>query len=850
MTSRKAGKMSKQKKKSQPLIDSLETAPTQISHTPILNPVYSIGAKIRGIYVSLFLILLIQFVVFNDYIFLNKLYLFLDIGSDSYNLFYPAFVECARYFRTDGIPTWSFSNGMGGAIFPGGLSSPFLWPLYLAGPDNLAYGIIFVELSKMVITGIVVYLYLTLLNFTKYTSIFGSVLASFIGYMVLGSTGWYGHSTNVVYFFLLLYSFELFYKKNNPIVFPLVVFFVATDPFRLYLYSIFMLTYVLLRLYSDKNLSFKESIIFLLKLTGLGAIGAGMSAVFLLDGLLDKINSPRVTGVAKASGMFESVSVFGLPSRLEAATVLLRFFSNDILGAGSEYKGFLNYLEAPIFYSGLISLLLAPQAIFLSDKRRRKALGIFFIVWMLPLVFPYFRYALYAFMGNYYKHGLSIFIPAIMLLYGIYGLEKIHQKKRINYGLLFGTLALLLIILHWPYFEGARYADTHMIDENLRILISCFLIGYTGILYFMRVDSARMYARGLLILLLCVETGWFSWVTVNHRNALSYEQFKDRIGYNDYTVDAIDYLKSIDKEFFRVNKDYSSSLAETNSINDAKIQGYFGTPSYSSFNQNEYIDFLNTAEIIPKGRETKTRWAIGLLQRPFLQAVASVKYNLLKSEDYAKRDVYFKMIYENLAAFGDVTVLKNNFFLPLGFTYDQYMLRKDFESLSRTHKDMAMFCAAVMDTQIEPLKCIKASEMSESLKNYKLSDFFQMVGEKRTHAMKVKSFSQKYITGDISLDVPQMIFFSIPIDRGWQAYVNDKPMPLIKANIGFMGLFLNPGSYHVELQYKVNHLIATVPISLLFFIVYLVVVFRKKILNFPTFSHFINFHERNALIKD
>jgi uncharacterized membrane protein YfhO len=105
-----------------------------------------------------------------------------------------------------------------------------------------------------------------------------------------------------------------------------------------------------------------------------------------------------------------------------------------------------------------------------------------------------------------------------------------------------------------------------------------------------------------------------------------------------------------------------------------------------------------------------------------------------------------------------------------------------------------------------------------------------MVAQKRALAMKMESFSQKYIAGEISLDVPQMIFFSIPIDRGWNAYVNGSPVPLIKANIGFMGLLLTPGTHHIELKYSVDHLPETATVSCLFFVGYVMIVLRKKFL--------------------
>jgi hypothetical protein len=839
--------MSNKKKNFRLLVRTSDVAPVRIPQTPHSHPVFTYFENTRGLYIYLFLVLLIQFFVFNDYILLKKLYLFLDIGSDSYNLFYPSFVESARHIRTDGIPTWSFNSGMGESIFPGGLSSPFMWPLYLLGPDKLAYGIIFVELSKMMIAGCIFYLYLTLLKFSKYTSVIGGILASCMGYMVLGSSGWYGHSTNVVYFFLLIYAFELFYIKNNPVVFPIAVFFIASDAFKILIYSVFLFTYILFRLISDNKLKLNESIVFLVKLAGLGAIGLGMSAVFSLESLLEKINSPRVTGKVKLTGSLMSTPVFGLPDRLEAATEILRSFSNDLLGVGSKYTGFKNYLEAPTFYSGLLPLLLAPQVFLIENSRKKIVSGVFLVVWMVPLIFPFFRYGLYAFMGNYYKNGLSMFIPAIILIFGLNGLEAICRQRRHSLYVLLGTLGLLLTILYIPYFAGPPYADKHFIDKDLRTLVSCFLIIYAGILCFMRFEAARVYAKTLLMLIVCAEMGWFSYITVNQRNALTKGQMESRIGYNDYTVDAVDYIKSIDSGFYRISKDYSSSPAEASSINDAKIQDYFGTPSYSSFNRNEYIDFLNATEIIPKGQESKTRWAIGLIQRPFLQAVASVKYNLLKNEDYAQRDIFFKMVYENVVSFGDVTVLKNNFFLPLGFTYDQIILRKDYESLSKPHKDMAMFCAALMDKEFPPLKTITASDMALTLKNFKLSDFSQMVGQKRAQAMKMTSFTQKHITGEISIDSPQILFFSIPVDGGWKAFVNSVPAPLVKVNIGFMGLLLKPGTYHVDLRYQVNYIMATIPVSILFVLIYLAVVFRKKLLRFFPLDSFSSIHGRDAL---
>ncbi len=779
---------------------------------------------ISGIYPLLALVCLIQLFVFRDYIFFEKLYLFLDAGGDSYNLFYPAYVHLARLLRTDGIPAWSFYKGMGAEVFPGGISSPFSLILYLIGPDRLGYGIVYVELLKMLLTGVFFYLYFRLWDFSKYTSITGGILASFLGYLVLGGSGWYGHSSNVVYFALLLYSFELFYKKNNWILFPIAVFFVAGNPFRLYLDAVFLFAYALLRLLFDRKFGFKESIRFLLKLAGLGFIGVGMGIVFSYGELMGMINSPRVSGDVKAVGGLISTPVFGPADRFQAVTAMMRSFSNDLLGTGSHFSGWKNYLEAPAFYAGLLPLLLAPQALFFKNKKKQVLFAGFLLIWIVPVIFPFFRYALYGFMGDYYKHGLSLFIPVILLLYGLHGLEAIDRKDgAFSYAALFVTLLILLTALCFPFFEGTPI----MINEHLRGMVGCFLILYAASLCLLNLNGLKPYAKGLLLFLVCVELGCFSSITVNHRKTVTREQFEGRVGYNDETIDAINYLQSIDAGFYRVNKDYSSTLAEVNSINDAEIQGYYGTPSYASFNKQEYIDFLKTAGIIEKGRESETRWALGLLQRPFLQAISSVKYNLIKHEDLSQKGRFFKAAYTPVGRFGEVTVLKNNFYLPFGFTYDQSISTADYLSLTQPRKDMAMFCAVVTDLSLPHLQPIGADEMREFIKNLTLRSFIDVVRWKRSDAMRMTGFSQTHIKGEITLDKPKLLFFSIPFDTGWQAFDNGKPVRMIKANIGFMGVMLDAGTHQIELTYRIEYLWVRAAVSILMLLIYLTLGFRR-----------------------
>ena len=47
----------------------------------------------------------------------------------------------------------------------------------------------------------------------------------------------------------------------------------------------------------------------------------------------------------------------------------------------------------------------------------------------------------------------------------------------------------------------------------------------------------------------------------------------------------------------------------------------------------------------------------------------------------------------------------------------------------------------------------------------------------------------------------EILFFSIPFDKGWKAKVDGKETELIIANIGFTGLLLDKGVHQIELSF-------------------------------------------------
>ena len=84
----------------------------------------------------------------------------------------------------------------------------------------------------------------------------------------------------------------------------------------------------------------------------LGFVGLLMNLTNVYSIFHKMFFSPRVVGNASYNQILSGGEDVINQANL-GATTLLRFFSSDILGSGSNFQGWFNYFEAPLFYIGL-----------------------------------------------------------------------------------------------------------------------------------------------------------------------------------------------------------------------------------------------------------------------------------------------------------------------------------------------------------------------------------------------------------------------------------------------------------------------------------------------------------------
>ncbi len=747
---------------------------------------------------ALGLILFIGFFVFKDYLLFEKAYYFKDMGSDSENYSYPYLFNTADYIARHGIPKWSFNFGMGQSTFPFFLRDPFDIFLYIAGKNHIFYGTVYKELFKILLGGLTFYYYLKMLKLSDYTTLTGVLLFSFCGFTILGS-GWQIFTFEAFNMALLLLSFELLFQKQKWHLFILAIFLICiSQPFNLYVYGLFLIAYTLLRHFQTDTFTVKNVGTLFLKMMGLGILAMLLSAPFMIENIVQMLESPRGSGTNSYAQFYSNTPLFSVSDPLQLGTSVMRFFSSDILGGCPDFKGWTNYLEAPLFYCGLPCLLLMPQVFQFLQTRVKIVFILFIAIWMAPIIFPYFRRAFWLFTGDYYR-AYSFFVAFFFIYYSVQALDLILQKKKINLIVLIVTTVILFGLLNYPFFE-----DKEIINPVISVFVSIMLLVYGALLFFIGKQNSPVYLKYVFLTAIVFELIFLSRFTVNERKAVTAEELSAKVEYNDNTIEAVKYLKQIDGSFYRIDKTYASSPAMHYSLNDGMAQGYYGTSGYSPFNQEYYVFYLQLMGISDKKDEIQSRWALGLANRPILESENRVKYLLAKTNV----NPLWKIVCDPIGAFGDVKIFRNKYVLPLGFTYSHYMKESDFEKLTIMQKDFTSLKTFVLkDADVNKAAGLTEFQLKDTIAGNTFSaDIYRhCIDELSKDTLAVNKFDETLLTGKIDVSEDKMMYLSIPYDGGWTLKVDGQVRDKIILDAGMTGILLKKGTHTIEMAYDLRY---------------------------------------------
>lgn len=670
---------------------------------------------------------------------------------------WPYMSNISDYLRTDGFPMWSFSIGLGSVLGTDWFGNLFYGIPILLGRDIIPSIMIYMQIAKIILAALFFFLFLKKLNLHYYACVLVTVTYSFCGIMITRGA-WTKYSTECFIFAFILYSIEIYFRDKKWYLIPISISFAINSfgVYYVYLYTILLFIYATTRYIYSNKFNCKEYLIYILKCGGLFIFGVFMSALFLVPYIFNMFQASRFEQTSDGVNFLSFILNFFKLNSLEVyLSEFYRFYSSDSLGIFYKYSGASdNYLSAPLFYCGLIILLIIPQSFYFANKKLRILLSFAVITALLYLIFPNINLLFNGFMYVSFKFS-SLWICIVLLVIAAYTINEIIKRRTINTKLLIIT-SITLIGLFLSF--SITLIDFEInFEKGIAILIVIFLVIYSLILYYYKGIKQKNIALTILFVFIVIEAYIFSSITINSsiswvEDTINNFDNKTRKGcYFDYSIEALNYIKQTDNNFYRISKQYSDIY-----YCDPLFNNYYGSSYYDTFVNKSYVEFCSKLNIA--NSNTSNILMLGLKDRTLLETLTAHKYYIADS-DYKP-----PLGYEYYTSSGDKAVYKNKYSLPLGFAYNKYILSRDFDNLDNLAKDMALLDAVVVDEPIYNM------DEYNSPFNPKLIELEIDYSGITTNLVEVENNLPEYLKGvDKTIGDP-IIIFPIPSDGTQKNY--------------------------------------------------------------------------------
>lgn len=723
----------------------------------------------------------------SSFIFGTTFLAFSDIGGDSYTQMIPAFTHLARELQSGWPSAWTFHYGLGNAN--SGIPNPF-WLVGSAwGPDGVLRSLIWVYLSRLILAGLAFYWLLHLIGYRRPTCIVMALSYSYCGYATVDGQ-WDSMMSGLVLYPLVLVGTELYLRRGNIWALPLIVALAAYGGAFTFAVGLFLVYACIWRcLLTDSFVS--EAKRWLLGVFPLSTLGLALAAPAVLHTVIQILDSPRVTGEQSMStGLMRLAFAVNEPDVLQAE--LAAFFHKDLLGIGNDYRGWLNYLEGPMFYVGMLPLILLPQ-LWTGTERDRRMLMLAATVLTCFIVFPGFRMLTFGFMVPYFREN-NLWISLLLLMLAGRALDRVLTVGINRSNLIITAVGLSTVL---TIFWLASPPD--LIDSAHATKILALIMASTGSLWLFNSIATRPFLqRSLLVAVTVLSAILTTYPSFNTNRkivtpeTISYSELGATAGYYDISAQIISKIRQFDQSpFYRIEKSFLSG-----SRNDAVVQGYFGVKSYD-FHGSAVVRLFIATGLLPKSSETRayTNWITGFGDRFVLNTLVGVKYMLSPTPlNWPGYSLLFKD--------QEIHVYSNAMAMPLGVVYHQQTTASAISELSQVAQDLVMLEAAVVESPLPSVTILQPDKI-DYLAQAPLDEiYFARASELKQNGMNIEKFSSTCIDGTINSSSHGILALSIPDVPGWSVSIDGKETAILRVNHGFFGVAITPGDHQIQLRFR------------------------------------------------
>ncbi len=783
----------------------------------------------KGRALQAFLIALgMAFLLFLPFLIIDRGY-FIYYGD--FNVQQIPFYRMAHDAVLSGDIFWNWQTDLG-ANFIGSysfylLGSPFFWLTLLFPSAAVPYLMAPLLMLKFACSSLTAYLFLRRFAQPDF-AVMGGLMYAFSGFSVYNVFFNHFHEA-IVYFPLMLLALEMYMKDGKRGFFAVMVFLSALSNYYFFIGQVFfLLIYWFIRMFSGDWDCTLPKFLWLLFEAVIGTAGA---AVILLPSYFAVIQNPRTESLI---GGWDAL-IYNKPQRFYDI-IHSFFFPQDIPARENFFPDSDNKWASmsawlPVFScSGAIAYFQSRKH---TDWLRRLLIILFFctIIPGLNAMFQLFNWVYYA---RWYYMLVLMLVLATVLCFEQAEQQPINWKRAL--GWTFGITAAFALFIGLMPESWNPDAETGKIEFGLMVhpdrfwiyvaiaVVGLFLVALLVMLF--RNDRPVFY-RWSVGVVACVSL-IYSWYFIGLGKANS-----------NYTSGFVieQGIEGGDKIHLPEDGQFSRVDMNSGMDNQAMFWGLSSINAFHSIVPGSVMEFYPTIGI-DRGVATRpesSHYAVrSLLSTRWLFDFANDNQTEYKqAEDMFEVDGVTKMpgwsYYDKQNGF---YIYENDNYIPMGFTYDQYLTRAEYDEMSQSDRELVLLKALVVEEEDVEAVSRYLPAMDEYYEDFSEYAYTQDCADRNQETASAFTRDNRGFTATISLEKDNLVFFSVPYEEGWSASVNGQSVPIYKVNVGFMAVAC-PAGENVEIRF--DYMTPGLPLGLLI-TVYAAVLFAAYMLIMRVFD--------------
>ena len=215
-----------------------------------------------------------------------------------------------------------------------------------------------------------------------------------------------------------------------------------------------------------------------------------------------------------------------------------------------------------------------------------------------------------------------------------------------------------------------------------------------------------------------------------------------------------------------------------------------------------------------------------------LRGLLSVEYLITTPEKRESFEDEADAGWTYLADVDGYTLYHNDNYVPMGFTYDYYVTEATYQTSIKTLRSNLLMRALVLtDEDVAQYGKYLTELPDEMLEELYYDSYTQDCADRRAHSCSVFQMNNAGFHAEITLDKPNLVFFSVPYDDGFTAYVNGEKTDILQVDEGLMAVLCPAGASSIDFVYQAAGLSASrvvTAVAIPVWVVYVACFVRRK----------------------